>query len=244
MTGGLALHVIHVSGKRMIAQGTIALSRGITTAGVMAGMEFSSFVPLHLSVQERQSPSVLGAWVEFWAGEVSWLSPEDWFLPWSCSTPCVWMAPPASADVALDHLGKWVHMRPSDTIHIIIIPRLMTAHWRKILGKICDLVFTVPIGTDIWGTSQFEPLIVGIAFPLCRYKPWRLWGTPLLESVERTMRELPKATDRWGGECSARTSPHHALIGRHVRKHGAADVTRLLTMVNLRWRYPGTLTVK
>jgi hypothetical protein len=199
MNGGLSLHVIHVSGKRMIAQGTDALSRGITTAGVMAGMDFSSFVPLHLSVQERQTPSILAAWVEFWAGEVSWLSPEDLFLPHSSSIPCVWAAPPAAADVAMDHLGQWIHMRPADTIHIVITPRLMTARWRKILGKICDFVFTVPIGTDIWETSQFEPLIVGIAFPLCRYKPWRLRGTPLLESVERAMRELPKATDRWGG---------------------------------------------
>mmetsp|Transcript_20485 Transcript_20485/g.29214 ORF Transcript_20485/g.29214 Transcript_20485/m.29214 type:complete len:595 (-) Transcript_20485:2495-4279(-) len=198
MNAGLALHVIHVSGKRMIAQGTDALSRGITTAGVMAGMEFSSFVPLHESVQQRQDPNVIFDWVSSWAGDSVWLTPEDWFQPRSVTTPCVWTPPPAAADVAMDQLGKWIHMRPADTTHIIIIPRLMTSRWRKILGKICDLVFTVPLGTPIWNFSQFEPLIVGIALPLCRHKSWRLRGTPLLESVERTLRELPQATRGWG----------------------------------------------
>jgi hypothetical protein len=198
MDGGLSLHVIHVAGKRMIAQGTDALSRGITTAGVMAGMEFSTFVPLHQSVQHRQCPSILVDWVLSWAGDARWLEPEDWFLPCSCTIPCVWTPPPAAADAALDQLGKWIHMRPSNQTHIVIIPRLMTARWRKLLGKICDLVFTIPIGTSIWCASQYEPLIVGISFPLCRFRPWRLRGTPLLESVERTLRDLPQATDGWG----------------------------------------------
>jgi hypothetical protein len=198
MNGQLALHVIHVAGKRMIAQGTDALSRGITTAGVMAGMEFSSFVPLHQSVQERQDPSLLLTWVTSWAGDAFWLTPEDWFVPKSVSTPCVWTPPPAAADAALDQLGKWIHMRPSDTIHIFIAPRLMTSRWRKILGKMCDLVFTIPVGTDVWDLSQFEPLIVGISFPLIRHKPWRLRGTPMLESVERSLRALPQATHGWG----------------------------------------------
>ena len=37
MGSGLRLHVIHVSGKRMIAQGTDGLSRGEHTEGVMQG---------------------------------------------------------------------------------------------------------------------------------------------------------------------------------------------------------------
>jgi hypothetical protein len=37
MHSGLTLHIIHVAGKRMIAQGTDALSRGCTTIGVMKG---------------------------------------------------------------------------------------------------------------------------------------------------------------------------------------------------------------
>jgi len=199
MHGELALHVIHVAGKRMIAQGTDALSRGITTAGVMAGMDFSLFVPLHQSVQDRQDPIILRRWIESWLGESKWLAPEEWFEPQSMATPCIWTPPPAAADAALDQLGKWLHMRPTDTIHVVIIPRLMTSRWRKILGKICDLVFTIPVGSVLWSYSQFEPLIVGICFPFIRFKPWRLRGTPLLESVERALREVPQASSGWGG---------------------------------------------
>jgi len=150
MHGGLSLHVIHVAGKRMIAQGTDALSRGITTAGTMAGMEFSSFVPLHQSVQNRQDPSILQQWIEAWLGEGCWLEPEEWFEPSAMSSSCIWTHPLAAADAALDQLGKWIHMRPSDTIHVVLIPRLMTSRWRKILGKICDLVFTIPVGSELW----------------------------------------------------------------------------------------------
>jgi hypothetical protein len=172
--GGITLHVIHVAGRRMIAQGTDALSRGITTAGVMAGMEFASFVPLHLTAQDRQDPSILQEWVAGWAGDCCWLTPEEWFEPRSVAIPCVCTPPPAAADAALDQLGKWIHMRPLDTTHIAIIPRLMTSRWRKSLGKNCDLVFTIPVGSDLWPHTQFEPLIVGLSFPLIRYKPWRL----------------------------------------------------------------------
>jgi len=199
MTGGLLVHVIHVAGKRMIAQGTDGLSRGITTVGVMSGMGFRSFVPLHLSVLERQDGSAIQDWVNSWAGEVQWQTPLDWFSSSSARGTYVWTPPPAAADVCLDQLGKFIHMRPYTSVHIVIIPRLMTSRWRKILGKICDLVFTVPLGTNVWHYSQFEPLVVGIAFPLSRHAPWRLRGTPMLESVEGALRGVPPVTPGWGG---------------------------------------------
>lgn len=68
--------------------------------GVMAGMEFSTFVLLHHSVQHQQCPSILADWVMSWAGDAQWLEPEDWFLPFSCTTPCVWTPLPAAADAA------------------------------------------------------------------------------------------------------------------------------------------------
>lgn len=236
MHGGISLNVIHVAGKRMIAQGTDALSRGNTTAGVMAGMEFVSFVPLHQSAQDRQDPIILRDWIAQWAGDCRWLSTEEWFEPRSVSFPCVWTPPSAAADVALDQLGKWIHMRPADTIHIAVIPRLMTSRWRKNLGKICDLVFTLPLGTNLWPHTQFEPLIIGISLPLIRYNPWRLRGTALLESVEGTLRSLPQISDGWGGECSVPTSHHSAIIGLHARRHGAEAASLHLIRENSRWQ--------
>ncbi len=62
MHSGVILHLIHVSGKRMISQGTDALSRGAATLGVMAGSPMLSFVPLHLDAVHRGG-QVLTDWL-------------------------------------------------------------------------------------------------------------------------------------------------------------------------------------
>jgi hypothetical protein len=57
MHQSLRLHVIHVSGQRMITQGTDGLSRGDLDMGVMEGTAMLSFIPLHLGALDR-SPGV------------------------------------------------------------------------------------------------------------------------------------------------------------------------------------------
>jgi hypothetical protein len=199
MHSGLMVHMIHVAGLRMISQGTDGLSRGISTEGVMTGKSLLSFVPLHLSALERQGPS-LQDWVLGWfSGSLPplILEPNDWFLRGHSYSTCVWSPPPAAADVAIEQLAYSIHKRPQHT-HVVLVPRLMTARWRKLLGKVCNLIFTVPIGSDVWALSQFEPLIVGLYLPLSRHKPWNLRNTPLLERVERLLREMPATHPRWG----------------------------------------------
>ena len=53
LNAGIKLHVVHVAGTRMIAQGTDGLSRGNLIYGVMAGHDILSFVPLQLSAWDR-----------------------------------------------------------------------------------------------------------------------------------------------------------------------------------------------
>lgn len=53
MTMQTRLHIIHVSGQRMIVQGTDGLSRGVLSEGVMGGNDMNSFVPLHLAATQR-----------------------------------------------------------------------------------------------------------------------------------------------------------------------------------------------
>jgi hypothetical protein len=60
----LTLHVLHVSGTCMQAQGTDGLSRGCLDEGVLAGSVMLGFVPLHLSAADRESS--LQAWVAYW----------------------------------------------------------------------------------------------------------------------------------------------------------------------------------
>ena len=75
--GGPKLHVVHVLGKRMIAQGTDELSRGNPLEGVLAGQQMNTFVSLYLSAIDR-SPKVL-AWLKSWIPEqdVKLLTPEE-----------------------------------------------------------------------------------------------------------------------------------------------------------------------
>lgn len=47
MTGQLCLHMIHIAGSQMIAQGTDGLSWGDSTSGVMARHSMMAYIPLH-----------------------------------------------------------------------------------------------------------------------------------------------------------------------------------------------------
>jgi len=147
----------------MIAQGTDGLSRGSSLEDIMQGNAFMSFVPLHLSAEDRQG-HLLTEWVRCWFGvaeELTWLSPEGWFHSGHHETRCVWYPPPTVAEAALEQLAKAIHKQPQH-MHLILVPRLMTAHWRKLLGKICTLTFTVPAGSDFWSISHFEPLMLAL----------------------------------------------------------------------------------
>jgi hypothetical protein len=81
MEGKLFIHLIHVSGTRMISSGVDGLSRGDHNAGVMAGESMLSFVPLSQNAAER-SAAVL-PWVRSWGSskdkskEVKVLSPTE-----------------------------------------------------------------------------------------------------------------------------------------------------------------------
>ena len=51
LEGDIILHMIHVSGKRMIASGVDALLRGDTTKGVMKGNCLLSYFSFHLGAE-------------------------------------------------------------------------------------------------------------------------------------------------------------------------------------------------
>lgn len=183
------LHVIHIAGTRMQAQGTDALSRGSVLS-----LDMLHLVPLHLSAKAR-SPNV-SAWCISWLSPAATLVPlseRDWFYRghglgegsenpdglWM-PTPLPdshqvfgWFPPPAIGDIAIEQLSLSRHKRPNLT-HIFVCPRLMTHLWRKKLYRHADLVFTLPVGarSTVWPSSMFEPLIVGIFLPFLSVAPW------------------------------------------------------------------------
>jgi hypothetical protein len=194
MDASLILHVIHVSGTRMIAEGGDGGSRGDLTQGVMAGRPILDYIPLHLSALERE-PN-LEAWVRSWwnedQGPLTTLRPEGWFEEGQQDGNFLWVPPPAAADVVVEQLGEARHKRPN-CMHITIVPRLMTSRWRKGLLKESDLEIVIPVGSRVWGKHLHEPLLMFISFPLCRHPPWSLRGTNYLESFCRKLRGMWEA---------------------------------------------------
>jgi hypothetical protein len=75
----------------------------------------------------------------------------------------------------------------------------MTSRWRRLLSKVCDVVFTIPVGTDIWGYSQHEPSILRITFPFIKHRPWRLQNMKLMEKAQSKLQSLPSTSPEWGG---------------------------------------------
>ena len=145
--------VTHVAGTRMIAQGGDGLSRGATNEGVMNGENYLLFIPFHLSAIDC-SPQIK-EWLISWASnqKLTFLTPDDWFqkghniIGWKEEldrpgnklwkpiikhNTYVWSPPPAVADVAVEELRK-AHLKRHKSTHIIIIPKLLTLYWRKIL---------------------------------------------------------------------------------------------------------------
>jgi hypothetical protein len=204
LQNGATVQVSHVSGKRMIAQGTDGISRGEMNEGVAAGSPMLSFVPLHLSALDRVP--CLGSWVKTWLGNDSEiLLPDEWFSRghshsggaydsngfWRVKIKegkFIWAPPPAAADVALEELRKALIKRRSST-HIFICPRLLTTEWRRQLNKTADLVIFIKAGTEFWPADMYEPLTIGFVFPFIHSRPWQLRSTPKMLNLART---LPK----------------------------------------------------
>ena len=186
---GFILHVIHVAGSRMIASGIDGLSRGDTTEGILAGENVLSFVPLHLSAAER-CPKLL-EWIKTWYNvDHEVLTPEGWFTTGhEGDRSFVWMPAPAAAEVALEQLCLARLKRPSSS-HLFVVPRLLTAYWRKQLGKLSDCMFVIPIGLQWWTTNMFEPVYLALVLPLTRSNPWCLKGSQLVGTLEGELRSL------------------------------------------------------
>jgi hypothetical protein len=99
---------------------------------------------------------------------------------------------PNAAAAACEWLGhQSIHKRPNST-HLVLVPRLMMAMWRKRLSKTSDLLFTVPIGTKVWGVENHEPLICALCLPLSRSFPWSHRGTARVAACKRKLSSLWK----------------------------------------------------
>ena len=208
---GIKIHVFHVAGTRMIAQGTDGVSRGYLGEGIMAGQPMESFIPIHLSAIDR-SPEVKD-WIESWIpSKVISLSPQDWFdvghdidgwdMSWDGfmrprlreGRVYLWTPPPFVADVAIAELRK-ARIKRQKSSHLFVVPKLCAPLWMKQVFKAADFVFEVPAGRGFWKNGMHEPLLIAIIFPFLRHKPWQLRSVPKMFQVGSQLRKLLQDED-------------------------------------------------
>ena len=203
MKGDLILHVVHIAGTRMIKMGIDGLSRGDTHEGVASGTNMVEFMDLHRDAFVR-SPElrdwIYGVWDAALWGRLHQLNKEEWFThDQECDTfeALAWVPPPAAADVCMEQMAFWRQHSPYQHTHLMICPRLFTCLWRKQLGKACDVVIEIPLLCleRVWGTlTHFEPLLIGLSFPVFNRPPYQLGLKPeLMDFVEVHMSRLRKA---------------------------------------------------
>ena len=178
------LHVCHISGERMIATGMDGWSRGNYDAGISLGFDLCQFIPIDAAATDMPGNEVI-PWLQSWMGNdyTVPLDPLGWFTKAHNPGIHIWVPPPAATLVALKELAKSRHKRPYFVTHVILVQRLLyEEEWRTRFEKEVDFWFVLHPGA-VWPHSAFEPLIVGISFPMYRSYPWlvRLERTKVVE---------------------------------------------------------------
>lgn len=182
----MILHVIHVSGRRMIAQGTDGLSRADHSQGVMQGIPIQVFVPLHLNPLDREPG------LEPWLRQVTeglaptFLSPEGWFTQGHQAGTFVWTCAPAAAEVVVEQLGRARLKRP-ESMHLVVVPRIMTGRWRRHLSRGSEFYLKLD-WPEVWDLSKhFEPVLIFLCLPYRACAPNRDEQEKLLVEFRRSM---------------------------------------------------------
>ena len=165
MEYGLIVHFLCILLKQMIKQGTDGLSLGEFASRIMQRNLFFNHLPLNETILFLK-PSLRKTVLSFVPKSTSWrfTTTEMWFdnVYKDLVSQWIWTPPPCLAKITVDELCKAKHIMPG-TSHLFVCPIVMTQYWRKTLGKIEDLVFTLKAGTCIWNMLMLEPLTVAFA---------------------------------------------------------------------------------
>ena len=191
MKGNLILHMVHVAGTRMQFEGADGSSRGDQNTGVMRGNPVLKYVPLHLSAPEVQWGLVdwLRSCWDVKQGPLHHLSPEGWFTTAMNQGNYLWTPAPAAADVAGEQMARAVHKHPY-SFHMFVVPRLMTARWRRRVKKMADFKISLEPGFEEWAKGRHEPLLIFVCLPLCSHRPWKLRGCKFVAQAAGKLRKV------------------------------------------------------
>ena len=78
--------------------------------------------------------------------------------------------------VAFEELRK-VSLKRQLSLHVIVVPKLITLEWLKHLYRLSDIIMAVPARLDCLGSGNFEPLMIAIVFIFLVHRLWELRGT-------------------------------------------------------------------
>ena len=205
------LHVFHISGERMIACGIDGASRGNEDTGVLAGFDLRTYFPIDKSAFELANRE-LTEWCKYWMGDDFGhpLKPIDWYIKGHTPGVHVWSPPPGAALMCLNQLSLARHKRPHGSTHVFFCPRLLwDEDWRKRFEKEMDLWFMLHVGTH-WPHTNFEPLLVGISFPMRHsHKPFD--GCWLVRQRREEVVEVGRALQQMSKTC-------HLSVGNYLRE--------------------------
>ena len=165
----------HISGERMIATGIDGMSRGDKDSGIALGYDLRDFLPLDVGAFDYPD-NQLEDWCRGWMLEdyTQPKTPLEWFNEAHKPGVHIIAPPPAAAIYALEEIAKGRHKRPQYVTYVILIPRILyQEEWRGKFQKEVDVWFPLLTG-KFWPNSAYEPLMVGISFPLYRTRPWLL----------------------------------------------------------------------
>ena len=115
---------------------------------------------------------------------MEFLSPKGWFTDGRGMGNYVWTPPPAAADVVVEQLCLARHKR-LQSVHMVVVPRLMTGHWRKHLTRATDFCFKMD-NPKLWPLSTlFEPVLIFVCIPMLSHRPNFNWREELLGQAKR-----------------------------------------------------------
>ena len=94
------------------------------------------------------------------------LKPVEWFFEAHQPGVHLWAPPPGAALSALKQLARSRQKRPHHVAHAFMCQRLLwQEEWRRRFEKEMDVWFILSPGV-YWSHKLFEPLVVGISFPM------------------------------------------------------------------------------
>ena len=151
--------------------------------------------------------SSLSRWCRSWMGDdySPPLEPIDWFRRGHTPGIHLWAPPPAAALIALKQLARSRQKRPHFVHRVFLCQRLLwQEEWRRRFEKEMDLWFILYPG-NYWPHELFEPLIVGISFPMSNreHGPWL---------VRQQREEMVEA----GRTLSALSKSCHVQVGNYL----------------------------